>query len=113
MWIVHCDGCNKSGMFDISFKFILESHLCEKCRHHTAEEWDYNFCNIACLMDWLRKNKIEEEGFPCRACHNMEGKPTGFAWGFEANGVCKTCNGDKRVKGHRLQEWEHRLIAPN
>lgn len=109
--IIHCDQCRKSGMFDIEFKFNLESHLCEKCHHHEMEYWTFHFCNTNCLMTWLRENEIEEKGLHCRDCKDLKGKPTGFRWGFESNGICTTCNGTKRVKNHRLQEWEHRLTS--
>ena len=106
--LIHCNECNKTGMFDIQFKFVLESHSCEKCSHHKFDEWSYYFCNIPCLMSWLEKNEIEEKGFPCKDCRDRDGISTGWRWGFESNGVCDTCNGEKRVKGHRKQEWEYR-----
>jgi hypothetical protein len=98
-------------MFDFELKFYLESHLCEKCSHHTTEVWTYYFCNTACLMNWLQKNEIADKGFPCLDCRNLDGTPTGFVSGFESNGTCRTCNGAKRVKGHRLQAWETRTTS--
>ena len=106
LWLIHCDQCNKSGMFDIEFNFILESHSCEKCSHHTSEKWNYHFCNTDCLCKWLRENEIEEKGLHCKACRNCDGKPTGWRWGFEENGVCESCKGTKRVKSHKKQQWE-------
>jgi hypothetical protein len=98
-------------MFDIAVKFILEIHSCEKCSNHKSEEWQYYFCNTDCLMRWLREKEIEKEGFPCKDCRNREGASTGWQWGFEVNGTCKTCDGKKRVKGHRKQQWEHNQEA--
>lgn len=109
--IIHCDNCKKSGMFDLEFKFNLESHSCEKCHHHTMESWTYYFCDIVCLMDWLYQYEIKEKGFPCRDCRDMNGIPTGWRSGFESNGKCSTCNGTMRIKGHRLQEWETRKLT--
>jgi len=109
--IIHCDACKKSGMFDFELKFHLESHLCEKCHHHTMDAWTYYFCNIACMMDWLQKNEIADKGIPCRDCRDLSGNPTGFRWGFESNGTCDTCKGSMRVKGHKLQEWETRATS--
>lgn len=108
---IHCDACNKSGMFDIHFKFMLESRLCEKCHHHSGTDWDYYFCNIACLMNWLKNNEIADKGFPCRDCCDMKGVSTGFRYGFESNGTCDTCKGTMRVQSHKLQEWETRVTS--
>lgn len=109
--IIRCDHCDKSGMFDFELKFHIESHLCEKCSHHTMTAWDYYFCNITCLMKWLKDNQIEEKGLHCRDCRDMNGQSTGFRWGFESNGTCDTCKGSKRVKTHKLQEWETRKVT--
>lgn len=111
MCLIRCDDCHKSGIFDFKLDFILESDLCAKCHHHTSREWNYHFCNIACLLSWLRKNEIEEKGIPCRDCCDLNGIPTGHLSGFQSNGTCTTCDGAKRVKGHRLQEWERRITS--
>lgn len=108
---IHCDQCNKSGMFDLTVKFTLESHLCEKCSNHTSEDWQYYFCNTDCLVLWLKEEDIEKEGFPCKDCRDRDGVPTGWRWGFEINGICNTCDGKKRVKTHRKQQWEHNVDA--
>lgn len=101
LMLVRCNHCAQSGTFDVELKFHPEGQSC--CGHCGQAEpnfWMFNFCNFECLFGWLRKNKVSEKGVPCRDCIDHEtGKPSGFMAGFKVNGTCRTCGGEKAVKG--------------
>jgi hypothetical protein len=100
MMIIHCTGCGKAGEFDIDLEFVANRDRCGSCSHQTDRTWHYRFCVLACFCEWMKKSKMVEEGFPCQDCFNHEtGGPTGFAFGFKENGVCKTCSGKGAVRG--------------
>src|SRR5262252_129685 len=91
--VIRCSQCQAEGAFDLRLSFEYENRFCPTCHHTGDGNWDYWFCNLGCFFAWLKENEIEEKGFPCQCCRG-----TGFAFGFEQNGVCKCCDGTKRVK---------------
>ena len=93
MQLVRCAQCNKTGLFELQLKFNYWRVACEHCHDSKEYDWLYHFCNISCMFTWLEQNEIASKGFPCRDCHG-----TGFAYGFESNGTCKICEGNKRIK---------------
>lgn len=97
--VIPCDNCNKTGSFDLALTFNYSISHCVECKHTENKSWTYYFCDVGCMFMWLRKNSIEEKGFPCRDCINFKTKDsTGFTCGDAALGVCKTCEGTKTVK---------------
>lgn len=98
--VIRCNQCKEQGSMDVSISFRHAADVCGSCQNIRERKWDYYFCNRNCLLKWLIDNKIEQRGFPCNDCKNLKdnNKPTGWAYGFKVNGVCKTCNGTKRVK---------------
>ena len=108
--IVHCDNCRKSGQFDLSITFEFVTNHCDKCYHSESTRWRFNFCTHSCMFSWLHKNEIEEKGFHCQSCINYEnGESTGWLGGFESNGPCHVCNGEKRVKSVELEVLNSRI----
>lgn len=91
--VIMCTNCNKSGNFELKLTFTYKMTKCKCCRNFEESKWRYWFCNIDCLDQWYKDTQIKELGYPCEDCRN-----TGFAFGFESNGVCKICRGTKRVK---------------
>lgn len=105
--LIKCTECDKSGIFDIQLSFEYQQKVCDKCHHVDNYFWQYYFCKTDCMFNWLRKNNIETEGFPCQSC-----RETGYAFGFQQNGICKTCNGTKKVKKLALVGHKCRSIGP-
>ena len=101
MCIIHCNQCKGGRTLDCILKFNYQTKVCDSCHHLDVNEWSYYFCNIACMFKWLRENQIEELGFPCQRC-----RATGFAYGFEVNGVCSICQRSKRVKARLKESWD-------
>jgi hypothetical protein len=95
--IITCTQCHKSGLFDLEVSFTYDVQNCDSCQHIYTQKWKYWFCNLACLASWWGGNDIDVCGFPCRACLDQGGEPSGFAFGFESNGACDVCHGLKRV----------------
>lgn len=91
--IISCNQCRKQENLTISFKFEYCLKSCKSCYHSKDFHWNYYFCNLECFLKWFRENQIEEQGFPCQQCRS-----TGFAYGFEENGICEICCGTKRIK---------------
>lgn len=101
--IMACTGCGKSGTFDIHIEFEAEHDRCSKCSHDSSHPWRFQFCILPCFIDWLARKKVAELGFPCQRCTDMEtGEPSGFFYGHKENGICKTCDGTKTVKGRAV-----------
>lgn len=100
MMIVCCTGCGKSGEFDVHLQFQAERDRCNECFHDQSHPWNFQFCVLSCFIGWMKKKKVAKLGFPCQRCVDMRtGQPSGFAFGFKENGVCKSCEGKKTVKG--------------
>jgi hypothetical protein len=105
MMLVRCNGCGKSGEFDIHLEFQAKRDRCTKCTHDSTHPWRFTFCILPCFIDWMKKKNVAELGFPCQDCINMEtGEASGFFCGFKQNGICKTCNGNKSVVGRFISE---------
>ena len=96
--VLKCTNCEKSERLPVILTVMYEVNECDKCHYHRESAWKYYFCNLTCQMDWLVSLNIRVGGVPCRMCVDTKDVPTGFAFGYESNGVCKTCNGNKRVK---------------
>jgi len=90
--VIHCTNCTEKGNLTLKVGLVVEAESCSTCHHLNETTWDYWFCDVICLGEWLRIREIEELGVPCQDC-----RETGFAFGFEVNGECKTCKGKKRV----------------
>ena len=101
LMIVTCNHCRQSGHFDLELKFRPDGETCcGKCGQEKRDFWLFHFCKLECLFGWIEKHKVAEKGIPCRDCINFEtGEPCGFSGGFKQNGTCKTCGGEKAVKG--------------
>jgi hypothetical protein len=98
MQTIYCYRCHKGGLHEVHFNFMYQQRSCGTCHHTNLDEWQYWFCTADCLCAWLKENEVEQKGIPCRSCANhRSGEPTGFANGFEQNGVCKICEGKLRV----------------
>lgn len=93
MELVRCTNCNKSGHFKITLTAEYDYRSCGNCHNHSTSEWRYYFCNMKCQQEWMNSVNLVDDGFPCRSC-----RETGWAFGFESNGVCDTCNGFRKVK---------------
>jgi len=97
MQIIGCTNCKKTGAFKIQLIVVYDENQCECCNNFTQGKWTYYFCDTECEKQWSVSNEINTKGFKCLNCLDITGKPTGFAFGYESNGVCETCNGTKRV----------------
>lgn len=54
------------------------------------------------MFEWLDRLEVAEKGFPCPRCVNYTtGKSTGWAFGFEQNGICPFCEGTQRIKNRK------------
>lgn len=93
MSLIECNDCGKTGTFKIEIKVTPEQHSCEKCHKISVTSWTLFFCDMTCFSNWMNKNDIFKNGFPCIRC-----SATGFSYGFETNGKCELCNGNKYVK---------------
>jgi hypothetical protein len=93
MQIIHCTNCNKTGTMSTHLYFNYLVKNCNCCYRIETFHWNYYFCNMQCMFEWLKKYEIEKNGFPCQSC-----KSTGFDYGFELNGICHVCNGNKVIK---------------
>lgn len=91
LMIVRCTHCSEEGQFDVHLTFMYHVENCDKGHLHTSE-WTFNFCDLDCMSEWLEANYIKTKGIPCQSCHE-----TGWAFGFEQNGLCDVCKGIKRV----------------
>lgn len=92
MMIVRCTLCHKEGGLDTTLTFRYKWETCNLYHGHSGE-WTFSFCGTDCLLAWLEARDVKNQGFPCQDC-----RETGWFAGFEQNGVCKVCNGTKRVK---------------
>lgn len=90
---IECNNCNKSGSFIVEIKVIPEMKICDKCHHIDENGWKLYFCDHKCFAEWLDKNNVISEGFPCRSCEG-----TGHSLGFDDNPPCKLCLGTGRIK---------------
>lgn len=93
MFELTCDNCGKWTGLSVTFVFEYSSKGCDKCHQWKYEKWQFYFCDLKCFFEWLEKNKVKERGVPCRDC-----RWTGYKGGFESNGTCPTCNGEKAIK---------------
>ena len=84
---------NESGPLPVVLRFDYSMRSCTACNAHNHQHLLLSFCSIKCLQQYLEKNEIEEKGFLCKSC-----KSTGFAFGYETNGPCEVCKGQKRIK---------------
>jgi len=109
--LIHCKNCGGTNHLSIRLSFTRKVEFCEKCGHSDCPKWDFDFCDRKCLFEWLRKNKIEKNGFPCQDCA-LHGKPTGFCAGFKENGVCSTCRGKKVVKVSQVVLPKNKILKP-
>lgn len=91
--LVRCANCSRSGTFKINLVVTYESKNCECCHRLERKTWDYHFCNLSCQMEWIEQKEIVTKGLECQNCRS-----TGFAFGYESNGICQTCDGIRRVK---------------
>ena len=91
--VIHCNWCGKEGWHQVEFTFQHMAESCKECHHIRTQEWKFWFCDQECFFNWAKHQEIAEKGIPCQDCHE-----TGWAFGFEQNGKCDTCNGEKRVK---------------
>lgn len=91
--IIQCNWCGKEGWHRVEFTYTYKGDVCKECHHNKSSNWKFWFCDQECFFRWLENQEIEEKGIICQDCHG-----TGFAFGFENNGTCETCNGTKRVK---------------
>lgn len=98
MNLVRCDNCNKSGLFVVELSLEIGRKTCDCCHHTDKRIWTYTFCNIDCLSAWMLDKQVNRWGVDCRDCRRIGGESTGFYGGFESNGVCKTCDGKKKVE---------------
>lgn len=90
---IRCTNCGKTGGLPIKFSATVSDNRCKHCRHSEQKTWNYHFCNVSCHTDWLIGCDVSADGVECLDCRG-----TGFAFGFESNGVCDTCNGTKKIK---------------
>jgi len=116
--IVYCRNCNKDGLFDIQLTFTEWRKHCNCCENLKTISSDmHSFCNVDCMMEWLRVNEVEEKGLPCFSCTNLwDGfsqivQPTGWLATFERNGPCNVCKGKKRLK-KSITSTEYYEVAP-
>ena len=125
---IQCSYCGLDGTFAIRLSFEESRYHCNSCHNSKKDTWDDWFCDLNCLFNWLKVNKIEEEGYPCRDCletgeydpkkindpanHLGCYHPTGWAFGFQSNGVCQTCNGTMRVKETIHYNEKYEKIPP-
>jgi len=88
--VIHCSQCDSEGMFKLSLKVDIEVKSCPSCRHINVKNWTFYFCDMVCMLKWLKKNKYK---ISCQDC-----RETGYESGFKENGICKTCLGKKMVE---------------
>lgn len=113
MHVITCENCG-SHSINIEFSFDYSDIQCKECHHSRYEKWKYWFCGLKCFFTWAQKNEVEEKGLPCRSCLGNNGEPTGWAHGFESNGVCDICDGSKRVKNKLFFNTKYeRIENPN
>lgn len=97
--IITCTGCHKEGGLPVELEIEYRTDHCRSCGNSDRKTWKYWFCSTACMLKWLADNKVAEVGLPCRDCFSWDtGTSTGYAHGFQQNGVCTTCSGKKTVK---------------
>jgi hypothetical protein len=92
---MRCEQCKSESGLNVSFGFTAQSECCEKCHHLRSISKTFVFCNLKCFSDWFEK--IQKTGIPCWGCNT-----TGFDYGFESNGVCILCNGEKYLNGSKM-----------
>lgn len=90
--IIQCTCCGKEGWLKAEFKYAYKADSCKECHKIATSEWSFHFCDQDCFFKWIKNREIEEKGIPCQDC-----RETGWAFGFESNGACDTCNGKKRL----------------
>lgn len=96
--LIRCTNCNETGRLPIVFSLIIKENRCKCCHKSDPKKWTYHFCDIDCFSTWFMDNGIKRVGVKCLDCtKGYATEPNGFAFGFESNGVCGTCNGAKRV----------------
>ncbi len=88
--IIRCLNCNGNPAADEAMsayvKVVVRKEKCDSCHNRDESTHDFHFCGISCLMEYLKK----KGGFPCSGCWG-----SGWSYGIESNGVCKTCGGAK------------------
>lgn len=105
MTVVTCRGCGKAGEFDVKVTFTTGRKGCGSCGHQKQNEWTFHFCILNCMIEWMTRNQVAERGFPCGDCVDYRtGESSGYAHGFEENGRCATCKGEKTVRGRLVAE---------
>lgn len=98
--ILKCSYCQGEANLDLHLTFTYQKPFCNHCNDFKIKQWHYYFCSIACLLNFLNVAKsqgINNFSLPCRSCLNGAGEPTGFNFGFEQNGICNICHGNKKV----------------
>lgn len=91
--MIHCDWCGQTGWHKVAFIYTYKGETCKECHRMTSSNWKFWFCDQECFFSWIKDQEIAEKGITCQDCHG-----TGWAFGFEENGTCKTCDGAKRMK---------------
>lgn len=113
LMVMRCTRCGKAGEFDLDLIFEPKHERCGSCGHQAERAWHYRFCILGCFIEWMKEIQVAENGLPCQDCVDLmgTGRPSGFAGGFKENGVCRTCDGKKAVRG-RLVAVDPRQAVP-
>lgn len=92
---MRCEECRNDSNLNVSFEFTAQSECCDRCHHLRSISKTFVFCNLKCFAEWFEK--VKDSGIPCWDCNT-----TGFASGFESNGVCTICDGKKYLKESKM-----------
>lgn len=94
MVCIQCAACGSDGHFPVQLKIEYRQKRCGHCNHVRYHGYDYHFCATDCLNNWIAEHSQNGVLFvPCQPCN-----ATGFAFGFEENGPCANCEGQKEIK---------------
>lgn len=90
--LITCTQCKKQSI-RVHLEIRYKTTVCDHCHHLETSNISFHFCDLKCLSTWLQQNKIVEDGIDCPSCHG-----TGFAFGYESNGICLECDGKKKIQ---------------
>jgi hypothetical protein len=91
---IFCTGCGADGRLPLAVSFEQTYKVCPQCHHHSNCKFSYHFCTVECFLKWTNGRK----GLPCTSCWR-----TGFAFGFQENGICKHCDGTKEITRNEIE----------
>lgn len=89
---IYCTGCGADGALPVCLAYKYHVEMCDSCHHRRGDKFEFRFCGLACVFNWMRGR---DESLPCLSCAG-----SGNAFQFVENGPCRICGGAGKLVQH-------------